>query len=513
MNPFINQLFRRIAKIPQKSSSSWNTSVLLIVGVCSSLLGLLREVQIASYFGVSTESDIYYIGLLLPELINGIIGAASANIYMRQYKIGSHKKEFTSTILLGLSVIVIILLIIFELLFPYIARIIASGLTGDSLITFIKVGRIMVVSMAVSVYLGVITGTLNINGKFFIAGLNGLIYNIILISLTYLLVPFISIYGLAWGYFGANVIRVLFLVPYTLPYLGKVNYRLFIPMIIELPKVSLTNLVLSLQVTVERNLASTINSGAVSALNYAGRICGLPSVLFVGSVLTVAFPKFINEATDNKEKLIQTVISTIKLIMICLVGVELFFIFFRVDIVNILFLKGKFSHDNAAMVAILLIYYAPVVVLSALNQVLLKLAYALGNTNLTLTSTLVSLPVYVLCAYFLSPIFGVRGLTMALIIYNITFFGTLMIGIKYSGKNRLELKVPFKQFISAIVAILIFSILFFFKIPIQNFSQLILAFGIYSFLYTFSILATDKDLRKMLYLLIGIIRKKEQVNP
>lgn len=475
-----------------------NTILLTGFGVLSAILGFLREVQIASYFALSTEADMYYLGMFLPELIVSVIGSASSNIYMRQYSINNRKKDYAKSVIFFLLCLVILITIILEIIFPYISNILAPGFNEVNKDQFIVVGRIMIFAILASVFFGIFTTTLNMNGKFILTGVTGVIFNVTLIISTFLLAPAYGIIGLAYSYLIGNILKVLILLPSVLSYFkGEISLKLAIPLLKEFPNISITNIVMSTQTYLERSFATILSGGAVAALNYAGKVSVIPNVLFMNSILTVMSPKMIEDYKNDKIKLEKSIKITVSIIFVGLVCAELFLMLFNKEITTIIFANGKFNKEDSDIVSSLILFYAPAVILSGISQVYIKVAYILGKTRLTLYCMLISLSFYIITLISLRNLLGVYGLAIGIIIYNVIMLISLIIGIRY-GKESIKTSYKLKEWfnIFCIISLIIIFKYFLNDIYIIN-NILELAFTgiVYLIIFLFLIVIFERNIR------------------
>ncbi|OCT10702.1 hypothetical protein A8709_22970 [Paenibacillus pectinilyticus] len=486
-----------------------NASILVAFGVISAILGFFREIQIARYFGLSIGADIYYLGTYIPELIVTIVGSAASNIYMKQYHNHEKQESYAGAVLLLLSIIVFILFILLYFLFPYIALVLAPGFEGHDISSLIGVGRLMLIAMLASVFLGVIVATLNINGRFILAGLNGVIFNFILILIAYILVPKIGIYGLALSYLIAHVGRLIFLLPTTMKYfqIAEIKHSFFL--LKEIPRVVLVNISGSIQVYFERSLSSVIGKGTIAALNYAGKITTLPNILFINSILTVIFPKLVTESDRNSESFTKTVSFCLKIVFIGLLCAELFIILFNEEIVKLLLEHGKFANQDSRIVSTLFYYFAPIVLISGVIQVLLKVAYALGKTTLTVKVMYISLPVYIVVLYLVKDYSSIYAFPISLFVYNITI---LLLLIKSLAKEtNLRIITNFNTWKSTIIIVLTTIIVkIFLPFSPNNFFCLFIFCIIYLISFIALLYFSEKEFRKYIKLLLFEIFKNKK---
>jgi putative peptidoglycan lipid II flippase len=493
-----------------KKSLKINTVILVLFGIISSLLGFIREIQIANYFGLSIGADIYYLGTFIPELIVTIVGAAASNIYMKQYHMHENKRRYAGSVLVLLSIMVFIIFVLVLFIFPFVASLLAPGLEVNELSTFIKVGRLMLVAMLASVFLGVVVATLNINGRFLLTGLNGVVFNVLLIIIAYFLVPKVDIYGLAWSYLIAHIGRLIFLLSTTFKYFQiTTTIKHSFQLLKEIPRVALVNLSGSIQVYFERSFSSTIGEGTIAALNYAGKITTLPNILFINSILTVVFPKLITESYEDKESFSKTVLFALKVIMIGLICAELFIVLFNNDIVVLLLENGKFTNDDTHKISTLFYFYAPIVVISGAIQVLLRVAYALEKNSLTVRVMYYPLPFYIVTLYLVKDYFSIYGFPLSLLIYNIIICFLLFQGL--SKEEDIKISPDLHQYYSIFIIVLIItSIKILIPISPNNILLLFVFFFMYLIVFFTLLFLMDKECRHFANLLKSNLLNKRQ---
>ncbi|SFI88166.1 murein biosynthesis integral membrane protein MurJ [Paenibacillus sp. UNC496MF] len=473
--------------------------ILVIISALSSLLGILRESQISYLFGMSAETDIFYIGAIIPDLISNMIANICLNVYMRQYEMSSDKKDFTVSVLAMFLICATAIIIAAWAVFPFLAHLMAPGLNGEQLQDLVHISRIMIVSIFFSVLCFVATVTMNINGKFYLTGITSLIQNTSLIVLTFFFYEKFGFYGLAWSYLGANAIRALLILPAGWKDMkGRIKLKKSYRVMRHLPQISLNEIVLNMQIFVERSLASTFNGGTVTALYYAGKINALPNNMLINSVITVMYPKIIKETKDNQgEAASRTIISTLRIILFCLAFCGCYLIIFRQPVTSLLFEYGKFNAEDSRTVASLFVFYAPAVLLNGAAQLFMKVAYAIGKVTSVLVAMILSSVAYIVFAYALKLIWGAEGVAAGYVVYNFVMAVSLVMVIRSLGRNiRLQLKPS--QCMGPVIVIV--GILAGFSwIHVEGFLSLIVYSLIYVAAFPVLVAIADREVRMIVW--------------
>ena len=282
----------------------------LVVGVMTMLsrvLGLVRDVVIAGYFGSSAAADAFFVAFKIPNFLRRLFaeGAFSQAFVpvLSEYRTRKPLEEVrilvsrVSGVLAGTLLMVTVLCMLGA---PILIRLFAPGfidepeklaLAGDMLrITFPYLLLISLTALA--------GGILNSYGRFAVPAFTPVLLNLSLIGSTLWLTPYFAepVMALAWGVVIAGVSQLLLQLPFLLPihmlpiprwdrgHEGvKRIMKLMIPALFGV-SVSQINLLL------DTVLASFLETGSVSWLYYSDRLSELPLGVFGIAIATVILP-------------------------------------------------------------------------------------------------------------------------------------------------------------------------------------------------------------------------------
>ena len=140
------------------------------------IFGFLREIIIASKFGISSESDIATILLTIPDFLVGLIagGALSAVLIPEFQKINIFRTKINFLIKSSFFLVVSLSLICFilDIFSLNLVFVLAPGLEDKSLFTANKYFSLVIWSVPVSALVGITTAYLHSKDNFFIASLS-----------------------------------------------------------------------------------------------------------------------------------------------------------------------------------------------------------------------------------------------------------------------------------------------------------------------------------------------------
>ena len=485
--------------------------ILMIITILSKVFGLVREKALAYFFGAGIVADIFLIAFQLPMTFTNVISGAVANGYIPMYdqiRQESDKKNadnFTSNlanIIMFIFIIVTIVAIIFA---RPLVKLMAEGFTGDKLETAVFVSRVAMLSIAITATSSIYKAYLQIHEKFVVSVVHSILMNIIIIvfmAISYKL----GINYLAIGIFLAFTLQyTIFILPIKRT---GYNYKLIIKpfdenikkMFLFILPILISTSAIEVNFMISRSLSSGLFAGGISVLNYAYKLQGFVTGIVVTSIITATYPKLANFGSKrdyvNLKKSLSEGISN----MLLLVIPAAFGLFaFSLPIVNLLFVGGEFTLDDAKITAVVLSFYAFGVIGIGLREMLSRVFYSMGDSKTPVINSIIIVILNVFLSFILSNIMGIRGLALAT---TISFFiGAIAMyipSIKYIGN------IFGKKLVTNIVKILFSSIV------MSIFSKLV-----YNFM--FNILGSNLSLiisiliAGFVYLILLIILKVDEI--
>lgn len=450
--------------------------VLMIFIVLTKVSGFFREIVLAYFFGASNTSDAYLISLTIPEAIFEFIGAGIATSFIPIY---SHiknnqdgKNEYINNVLNILIVLCSLVVIIVYIFTPNLVKIFASGFTRGTLNLAVLFTRITIISIYFTGILHILKSFLQINNKFIVSAIVGILFNLVIIFCIILSFRF-NLVILAIGTVLAKALEVFFVLPFC--YKKKYRYKLFLnlrddnlkKMIFLALPVIIGVSVNQINVLIDKTLASSIAIGGISALNYANRLNLFVQGMFVISISTAMYPMISKMAAENNinglKRSVSEAIGSVNLLVIpATIGAMIF----AEPIVRLLFSRGAFDHQALSMTSNALFYYSIGMLGYGFQEILSRGFYSLQDTKTPMIYGAIAMAMNIILNIILSRFMGVGGLALATSISAI-FSATLLfisfrkkIGL-FSTKNMAisAIKIMFSSFAMGIIAKLTYSIL------------------------------------------------------
>ena len=399
--------------------------MLMIIAILSKVVGFIREITLAYFYGTSGISDAYLIALTIPSVIFAFIGQGISTTYIPLYNNIMHEKDevraerFTNN-LLSFNFLLCTLIVGLGLIFTEsLVKIFASGFTGKTLELAVFFTRITLGGIYFTAAINVFSGYLQIKNNYVIPATIGFPFNFLII-----LAIAISSKGnlslLAIGSVLASALQLLWLIPAVLrqgySFRWLIDFkdiylkRLFF---LALPIIISTS-VNQINVLVDRTLASQIVEGGISALNYANRLNLFVHGIVVTSITTVMYPNIAKMAAEkNREglkKILSKAISGVNLLIIpATVGAMLF----SEPIVRLLFGRGVFDEVAVALTGGVLFFYALGMLGAGLRSVLERVFYALQDTKTPMLNATLAVLLNIILNFILAYYLGIGGLALA----------------------------------------------------------------------------------------------------
>ena len=275
--------------------------VLMLIILTSKITGFFRDIVLAQTFGAGEITDAYLTALNIPVvLFDGISAALGTTFIPIYFKIKSSKgqeevNKFTSNILnivIIISLIFVLLGVIFAL---YIVKIFAVGFKGDVFDLTVNYSKILIFSMVFIAINGLVSSYLVASGNVYISGAITIPFNIfVIIAIIFASVTesYVMVYGTLIAYIAQLLFQLPLLIKKGYKHRLTVNLRdenirqilfLVIPVFIG-------SYINQINAVVNRTLASTLDSGSITALNYANKLNMFAVGVIAVAISTIMYP-------------------------------------------------------------------------------------------------------------------------------------------------------------------------------------------------------------------------------
>lgn len=453
--------------VTKQTSVAKSAGIVSIAVMFSRVLGLVREMVFANYFGAGFLNDAYQVAFRIPNVLRdlfaeGALSAAFVKVFT-DYQINKSEKEawrLASLVLNALAVILSVITLLGILFSRQFIDLIADGFSPEKAALATTLTQIMFPFILLVALAALAMGVLNTKGIFGIPASASTVFNItsMIFGLGFAywlsgggwessndksLIPSDAsqwaIIGMAIGTLIGGAAQFLMQVPS----LFKVGFR-FIPelsfrdegvkrvMKLMAPAILGTSAV-QINVLVNTFFVSGIDGG-VSWLGYAFRLMQFPIGIFGVAIGTASIPVLSRMASEGKLKDFRnTLSSSMNLVFLMTLPSACGLIVLGEPIIRLIYERGKFDADATTMTAYALSGYSIGLTGYAAIKVLSPAFYAMDDAKTPMIIALASIVVNTLASYsflqLLSPYgYGHIGVALATsIVALVNFFALALL--------------------------------------------------------------------------------------
>lgn len=347
-----------------------------VATLISRILGYLKDMILARYFGATGLSDTFFVAFRIPNLLRELFAEGSMSSafipVLTEYnaKEGFHEaKRLTRITFTFLFLFVGLICITGIVLTPHIVAIIAPGFLKDPA----KFGQTVVLTRIMFPFLlfislaSVTMGALNTKKVFFVPAFAPAMFNL---TIIFVIIAFASsfkepIVVVAIGVTLGGLVQLLF----QLPFFFKSGYDLKADFYFNHPGLKRMTLlvmpatmgmaVAQINIFVSTILASYLTQGSITYLYYSMRLVQFPIGIF-GVAMGMAILPLLSEhaAKGDTERIREDLSFGLRLLFFITVPAMSGLIALREPIVNLLFQRGAFDYNATKGTAEALLFYS-----------------------------------------------------------------------------------------------------------------------------------------------------------
>jgi putative peptidoglycan lipid II flippase len=403
------------------------------IGLATSLsrvLGFVRDIVIANFFGTALYAQAFVVAFRIPNLLRDLIGEGATNSafvpVLTEELTRKGKDEFLKLAQVILNVLLIVLFaltIIGIFASPLIVKVIAPGFSADAekFEATVNLTRILFPFLILVGLWAYAMGVLNSLGYFMAPAFGPCLLNISMILCAIWFGE--NVMGLASGVLAGGVLQ-LFL---QLPFLYKNGWRMRVTTefshpqakkigVLLLPRalgacVYQVNVFIS---TILASLSGIVGEGAVAAIYYANRLWQLPLAIFGIALAQAALPTMSRHAALNDiGKLKETLLFSLRALFFILIPASAGLMVLSSPITRILFERGAFTAYSTHITSSALFYYAIGLAACGGIKLLVSAFYSMHDTMTPVKTAFFALVLNIILNIALMHPLKVGGLALA----------------------------------------------------------------------------------------------------
>jgi len=393
----------------------------------SRLLGLVRDVLMAGFFGTSLVMDAFVVAFTIPNLSRRLFGEGALSSALVPVLVETREKEGDKAAWTLVNRVFSLLAVVLTLITAVVILLVAVATPESAKVAAVlDLLQIMMPYMIFICLAAVSMGILNSFHHFAVSAFAPSVLNLIWIGTLLLVVPNIGnspaekIRAVAWAVLLAGFLQWAIQWPVLrhfgwrpkFPMFGKngknfskhwkktsssdgealkgnaVASKPWKPdekvkkILCLMGPAALGMAVLQLNVVIDRFLALWVGGGAASALHFSERLIYFPLGIIATALGTVLLPVFSGHAArDDQQKIREGVTDGLRHLLFIMIPAAVGLLILASPIVQMIFERGEFQENSTWMTAIALQCYAPGLIVFSLAKVFVPAFYAQQDTK------------------------------------------------------------------------------------------------------------------------------------
>jgi putative peptidoglycan lipid II flippase len=424
-----------------------STSMMSLGTLASRVLGFVRDIIFARFFGTAAGADAFVVAFRLPNLFRDMIGEGAANSsfvpVMTEYKDKrpAELAEFLNAAVAWAFIILCLISLVGIVFAPAMVRVIAPGFVEEpgKMATTAALTRLMFPYLLLIGLTALFAAVQFTYGAFTMPAFGPCLLNVALIVSTLVAVCWMKepVYGLALGviiggmlqlYFQWRPLRhhgVVLKWPLTLDHPGAAQVgRLILPRLVGSAVYQLNIFV----DTICASLTSIVGAGGISAIYYANRIVLFPMGVFGVALAAATLPAFARHVVaDNKEELRRTIVFALQNIFFVMLPTTVFLCLLAGPLTRVIFERGAFTAESTQITSSVLFFFSLGLMGYGGVKILASAFHAMQDTRTPVKVALLCLAVNVSLNLILMFPMKLSGIALASAVASIVNVGTLFL--------------------------------------------------------------------------------------
>jgi putative peptidoglycan lipid II flippase len=454
------------------SSMLRSTGIIALSTLASRILGFVREMLFAAFFGATGSTDAFFVAFRIPNLLRRLVAEGALTVSFipvySDYLINRGEEEalqLARRTLTLLMIVIAILVLAGEVFSPWIVRLFAIGFTSSTDITLaVELNRILFPYLVFVGFVAFSMGVLNSHNRFFAPAFSPVLLNIGIITGIAFFSHFFEkpLYGVALGVLAGGVLQVFM----QIPYLVKTGFRMKVVFDIKHPGIRrifrlmapavFGIAVYQVNILMSTILASMLPEGSISFLYYTDRLTEMVLGVFIVSIGNVILPHM-SRITAQKDMaaLGRMYRSAMRAALFLAVPAAIALFAIGLPVISVIFLRGAFTPVDAIQTNSALSFACFGIIPVALLRITTPTFYSLGDTKTPVRAAAVAFVVNITLGYILmnTPLLH-AGLALANVI-SVTIQGGILLVVL---RNRMG-KIFNREFFLALAKVTGVSIL------------------------------------------------------
>ncbi len=432
-------------------------SFMIFATLAAKVLGLVRDMFLARYYGTGMEAVAFLAASRIPLLFFDIgLGAAIASTFIPVFneylESGDKKKaihfsnEFVNIVLLITGLLSIIGIVFAKQL----ANMIAPGFDEQTYLLTVQLIKILFPMIIFTGLAFSLVGILQSFNEFNVPASISLVSNLTIIIYFIFLNQRFGIHGLAVTMVVAWSLQVLVQIPALIK--KGYTYKLTISFrsagikkvaLLALP-ILVSTWVQPINAMVNIHLASFLSEGSVAALDYANKLYIIIVGVFTYALANFIFPSLSRmSASENKEQFVTLMKTALRTVIYFISPMMIGFILLREPLIKLVYERGAFNVASTQLTSTALLFYSIGMLAFAIQDIMNKGFYALQNASTPMKIAVGGISINILLSFIFVKLVGtgIGGLALAASIAAIIIAISLLISMNKKMEYFIDTKL------------------------------------------------------------------------
>lgn len=413
-----------MATVNYKFQDQYMSSILRSFGIvavstlCSRVLGLVRDVMMAAYFGAARTADVFYISFMIPNLFRRLVAEGALTISFipvyTECMVHDGRGEAMKLAQKVMSVQSVFMLAIISagIIFSpqYMHFFFGHSDSPEIFSLSVNLTRVMFPYLFFVGFVAFAMGYLNSHRRFFAPAIAPVLLNVGIIAGIYIFSRFFKepIYGVAAGVLVGGLLQLVIQIPYMIKegFVFRVSVDLSHPGIRRIFRMLAPALfgiaIYQINTLVGNMLATMIPEGSVSYIYYTNRLTELVLGVFIISIGNVILPEMSRlMALDDRGSFRKLFSDSVSSALFLAVPTTAALIAAGIPVISVIFMHGRFSYADVLNTYHSLVTASTGIVFIAVLRITTPAFYAMKDTRTPVISAGVSLLVNIAAGYTL----------------------------------------------------------------------------------------------------------------
>lgn len=439
--------------------------IIAFVTIISKLIGFLRDVVIANFYGAGMVSDAYFYAYQIPAisiiLLGGVGGpfhSAVVSVFSKMIpdlnqKASPEVNKLFNTFLTSSFLVFLVLGVLVFAFSDVIMKVIISNGSPELIHLASMHLKIMAPVLTVGGVVGIYYGILIVYKEFLIPNISPILMSVAIIGIISLVRHDNSGMVLAV----ATTVGALCQFVYQLPKLKSLGFK-FRPNlnifnnpqyknILELlfPAI-LSSTVGQVYIYVDMFFASQLQEGAWSAIGYANRLFQFPVGVLVTAFLVPLFPIFSKLVGEKDYDNIRYYFNKgVGLLNFVAFPILILIILLSTNAIQLIFQRGEFNEVATMMVSEALCYLSISIIFYVFRDSITRVFYAFNDSRTPFLVALSSIVIKFILNFFFVKQLGIGGITLSTSF--VTLINGFWLGLLIKKKMSMDYGIYFKNLI------------------------------------------------------------------